>query len=155
MQYKQSVVCAVFLTGEIQLFIYGRRRPSLFTVPIIQFMTSTFSKTFVWDLNLFFLRITDCPCMLEVLIKRVKCYFITDKCYLNSDFITYKCYLKCYFITYNMLFIYNYVIYNSTFFSFIILLSSHLSAFRPSFERHTAQKASRFVRCCLCREVCR
>ena len=60
--------------------------------------------------------------MLEVLIKRVKCYFITDKCYLNSDFITYKCYLKCYFITYNMLFIYNYVIYNSTFFSFIILL---------------------------------
>ena len=60
--------------------------------------------------------------MLEVLIKRVKCYFITDKCYLKRDFITYKCYLKCYFVTYNMLFIYNYVIYNSTFFSFIILL---------------------------------
>ena len=60
--------------------------------------------------------------MLEVLIKRVKCYFITDKCYLKCDFITYKCYLKCYFITYNMLFIYNYVIYNSTFFLFIILL---------------------------------
>ena len=64
--------------------------------------------------------------MLQVFIKRVKCYFITDKCYLNSDFRTYKCYLKCYFITYNMLFIDNYVIYNSTFFSFIIFLQIFL-----------------------------